>query len=391
MKHIAYALAGVALVAGMAVPGAAVEIDSAHTYCFAAEEFSAADASLSGVFLTRVPEKEQGLLMLGERVLGAGDVLTARQLSEMTFAAGDTREDITGTISYLPVFANGLAGESTMTLSIRGRENKVPVAQDCAFETYKNLELSQALKVHDPEGSPMQFTLTRLPRRGTVVIAQDGSFTYTPKKNRVGVDSFTYTAADEAGGTSREATVTIHILKPEDEAQYSDTAGSSCRFAAEWMKNTGIFEGENVGGSPCFSPNRDVTRGEFVTMLVKSLKIPTDENVTETGYENIPRWLQPYLAAAVRSGLTAGLEDAQTFSPDAPVSAREAAAMLCIALELEGDTLPASATQESSSWNALDVAAQYGFCLPQGALTRSDAACILYQASRFGQTDHSMI
>ena len=37
----------------------------------------------------------------------------------------------------------------------------------------------------------------------------------------MGVDSFVYTAADPAGKTSREATVTITILKPTEAAQYT--------------------------------------------------------------------------------------------------------------------------------------------------------------------------
>ena len=108
----------------------------------------------------------------------------------------------------------------------------------------------------------MTFTVVRQPKRGSVTIGEDGSFTYTPKKNKVGIDSFTYTAADASGKVSREATVTITILKPTESTQYTDTTGKSCCFAAEWMKNTGIFTGECVAGSACFSPERTVTRGE---------------------------------------------------------------------------------------------------------------------------------
>ena len=230
----------------------------------------------------------------------------------------------------------------------------------------------------------MQFALTRPPKRGTIEISPDGRFTYTPKKNKVGVDSFTFTATDPAGKTSREATVTVSILKPTDAGQYTDTAGKSCRFSAEWMKNTGIFVGENVGGSPCFSPERQVTRGEFVTMLVKALNLPTDEAVTETGYPDVPQWLRPYLAAAIRSGLTARLEAADSFGPDQPVSAEEAAAMLCSALGLQCQQQPAlSAQEEEAAATYQEIAAQNGFLFPSAALTRADAAELLYQASRY--------
>lgn len=384
MKHILRPAFGFLLAAGLTLSASAAEIDSQDIYCFGAEQFSPGETELAGICLTQLPEKSQGLLMLGERLLRPGDVLTAQQVGEMTFVSGSVQQDSTATISYLPVFANGLAGEATMTLSIRGRENKAPIAEDCAFETYKNLEVTGTLKVRDPEGQEMQFALTRPPKRGTIEISPDGRFTYTPKKNKVGVDSFTFTATDPAGKTSREATVTVSILKPTDAGQYTDTAGKSCRFSAEWMKNTGIFVGENIGGSPCFSPERQVTRGEFVTMLVKALNLPTDEAVTETGYSDVPQWLRPYLAAAIRSGLTARLEAADSFGPDQPVSAEEAAAMLCSALNLQCQQQPAlSAQEEEAAATYQEIAAQNGFLFPSAALTRADAAELLYQASRY--------
>ena len=76
--------------------------------------------------------------------------------------------------------------------------------------------------------------------------------------------------------------------------------------------------------------------GEFVTMLVKALDIPVDEDVTQTGYtDDIPLWLQPYLAAAVRSGLTDGLENQQVFEADSPITAAEADVLLKNALNRE--------------------------------------------------------
>jgi hypothetical protein len=182
----------------------------------------------------------------------------------------------------------------------------------------------------------MTYTVTRQPKRGTVEIREDGSFTYTPKKNKVGVDSFVYTATDPAGKVSREATVTVTILKPSDGKQYQDTIGKDCRFAAEWMRHTGIFSGEHLAEQSCFSPDREVTRGEFVTMLVKTLEIPVEEGLVYTGYtDEVPVWLQPYLAAAVRSGLTAGLEHPEVFGAEDVITTAEAAVMVANGLDLQ--------------------------------------------------------
>jgi len=313
---------------------AAAEVESGTSYCFSPADFSQ-EENLTGICITDLP-KAEGVLCLGTRILQPGDILTAEQISQMTFSPVGTEEDREVAVGYLPIYKNHVAEESQMTLSILGKEDKAPVAEDTALETYKNLPATGKLKVSDPEGKALTYTVTRQPKRGTVEIKEDGSFTYTPKKNKVGVDSFVYTATDPAGKVSREATVTITILKPSDRMQYQDTIGQDCRFAAEWMRHTGIFVGENLAEKSCFGPDKEVTRGEFVTMLVKTLDIPVEEGLVYTGYtDEVPTWLQPYLAAAVRSGLTAGLENPEVFGAGEIITTAEAAVMVANGLDLQ--------------------------------------------------------
>ena len=317
--------------AGMA---SAAQVESGASYCFSPADFSQEEA-LTGICITDLP-KAAGALCLGTRILQPGDILTAEQISQMTFSPIGTETDREVAVGYLPIYENRVAEETQMTLSILGKEDKPPVAEDFALETYKNLPVTGKLKVSDPEGKAMTYTLLRQPKRGTVEIQTDGSFTYTPKKNKVGVDSFVYTATDPAGKVSREATVTVNILKPSDAKQYQDTVGSDCRFAAEWMRHTGIFTGENLAEKSCFGPDKEVTRGEFVTMLVKTLDIPVEEGLVYTGYtDEVPVWLQPYLAAAVRSGLTAGLEHPEVFGADEVITTGEAAVMVANGVDLK--------------------------------------------------------
>lgn len=370
---------------GLAGAAAAAEVDSGQVYCFSAEDFSGEEA-IAGICITGLPEDSLGSVLLGNRVLQPGDVLTAGQVAQMTFVSSGSETDSSALISYLPIYEGRVDACAAMTIGIRGKENQPPVAEDSAMETYKNLPNTGKLKVTDPEGQSMTFTVTRGPKRGTVTLGDDGSFTYTPKHNKVGVDSFTYTATDSAGKVSREATVTITILKPSDASEYSDTAGKDCRFAAEWMKHTGIFVGETLGESTCFCPEKQVTRGEFVTMLVKALDIPTDEEVTYTGYtDEIPQWLQPYLAAAIRSGLTAGLPWQETFGPEEAITGAEASVLLQNALDLTA--APEAMAQSDVSapdWAQSSLTALSGsgiFLDPQTILTRADAAQVLYQAA----------
>lgn len=333
---------GAALVCLGAVPAAA------EVACFAPEELPQA---LTGICITAAPEAG---LQLGDRVLGAGDVLTREQASRMTFSGPESQ------MTYLPVFANGTGEAAVMTI---GKTLPAPVAEDSAAETYQNIPIRGQCAV---TGEDVTVTLVRGPRRGELELNPDGSFTYTPKKNKVGVDSFTYTAANSQGKTSREARVTITILKPLDKTQYADTVGLDCRFTAQWLKNTGIFTGETVGEQLCFHPEKAVTRGEFVAMLVKALDLPVDEDLKAMGYtDEVPQWLQPFVAAAQRSGLTAALEDRQTFAPDRAITTREAAAMVSLAQNTPAPTLAESETPTP--------------------LTRAQAAEMLYQAGKDGR------
>ena len=253
------------------------------------------------------------------------------------------------------------------------------------METYKNLPLDGKLKVNDPEGQAMTYTLTRQPKRGQVTLSENGIFLYTPKKNKVGVDSFVFTATDPAGNVSREATGTVRILKPADASQYTDTAGTPYRFAAEWMKNTGLFVGEQVGGEYCFNGERRVSRGEFLAMAVKLLNIPVDATASFTGYtDETPGWLKPYLTAALRAGLTAGLPASETFGAAEVITGAEAAVMLQNAMDLTISTAVAELDASVPDWavNAVTAMSDNGVEVFAAAeLTRGQAAQLLYQVS----------
>ena len=384
----------VCLVFSLTGTALAAQVDSGTTYCFSAEDFLR-EEPLEGICVTAVPDPDTGTVLLGSRVIRSGDILTAWQLEELTFQPLKTQEDKEAVIRYLPIYEDRVAPNATTTLSIHGKRDDAPVAEDSALETYKNMENTGKLKARDPEGQSLTYAVTRQPKRGTVELREDGSFTYTPKKNKVGVDSFTYTAADPAGNLSRTATVTIQILKPTDARQYTDTAGTDCQFAAEWLRTTGLFEGEKIGGERCFYPEKDVTRGEFLAMVVKALDIPTQEASADTMPQDTPGWLRPYLAAAIRSGLTAGWPDTKSgsFEADQAISGAEAAVMLQNALDLtiSQETLEAleTATEENTEdvpvWAAVSLRAMADNGIALGAtetVSRGEIAQVMYQVSQ---------
>ena len=380
-SRVVRAAVAICCVAALCLPVLAADVDCDSVYCFTGDDFQ---EEVVGICVTGLPEPATGTVLLGARVVRPGDILTAGQLSMLTFSPLWTEEDQDAVVTYLPIFENRVAEEAAMTIAIHGKQDKAPIAEDSALETYKNLENTGKLKVSDPEGQPMTFTVTRAPKRGTVEIREDGTFTYTPKKNKVGVDSFTYTATDPAGNVSREATVTVQVVKPTDAAMYTDTAGTDCRFTAEWLKNTGIFAGEQLGDDCCFSPERAVTRGEFLAMTMKALNLPGEHEAEATGFEDdCPAWLKPYLAAAQRSGLVRGYatETGTEFRANDPITGAEAASMISLALELPSAVI--SEDRELPVWAATALATVnsngFEFANTQ-TVTRAQAANALYRA-----------
>ena len=377
MKRIVSALLALLV---LTLPTAAAEVESGSVYCFSPGDFSEED--IAGICVTAVPGS--GTVLLGQRQIRAGDILTAEQVAQMTYAPADTETDTEAVMTYLPIYPDRVETAAAMSIAVLGKQDLAPVAEDSDMETYKNLPNEGKLKVEDPEGETLTYAITRQPRRGTVTIRDDGSFIFEPKKNKVGVDSFTYTASDPAGNVSREATVTITILKPTESTLYTDTAGESCRFAAEWMKNTGIFAGETVGGNSCFGPDKTVSRGEFLTMMVSALELAVDDSAAQTGYtDDSPDWLKPYLAAAMRSGLMAGLPDGEGFDADQPITGAEAAVMLQNALDLSVPS-DVEADGDVPVWaaDAITVLGANGISLDAETMTRAQAAEVLYQASK---------
>ena len=379
----------------------AADVDCDATYCFSSADFSQ-DEPLRGICITQLPEAYTGTVMLGSRVLRSGDILTAEQMAQMTFNPVRTKVDQEACVTFLPIYENRVAPSATVAIAIRGKEDKAPIAQDSSLETYKNLPNEGKLKAEDPENQALTFTLVRNPRRGEVVLKEDGSFVYTPKKNKVGVDSFSYTATDPAGNVSREATVTVEILKLTDAQQYTDTIGQECRFAAEWLRNTGLFEGEKIGNQACFFPEKEVNRGQFLAMVVQALDIPLTETSYEAVPQDTPQWLKPYVAAALRSGLMAGWPETENgdFCAEQTITQEEAAVMLQNALDLSisQTTLETMQTADDSeevpAWaqSSLAALAENGIALEAGeALTRGVAAQVFYEVSRIAEAAPGMM
>jgi hypothetical protein len=90
-----------------------------------------------------------------------------------------------------------------------------PVLGTVAFTTNENVALSGAVTATDPGGSQVTYSQLGNPISGTVSFTADGKFTYRPKPNFTGSDSFGIQATDAAGNkTAGTVTITVTVNHP---------------------------------------------------------------------------------------------------------------------------------------------------------------------------------
>lgn len=158
---------------------------------------------------------------------------------------------------------------------------------------------------------------------------------------------------------------------PESEAQEGgsppSSGNSSVRFSdteLHWAASSidkaiglGIVNGYADGS---FRPNAQVTRGEFVVMISRALKLGGNADGTALrDFDSVPGWAQEHVARAVAAGLIGGYAD-QTFRPGDQLTRAQLAVIIARAagLELEEGAAPDFAdAADIPAWAQREVAA----------------------------------
>jgi VCBS repeat-containing protein len=105
--------------------------------------------------------------------------------------------DFNGLVTFTYHANDGLISSNLALVSITvDPVNDAPVAEGQVFTTAEDTAYSGALAGSDVDGDPLTFSLDTAPAHGSMVIAANGDFTYTPTLNSNGPDSFTFAVAD---------------------------------------------------------------------------------------------------------------------------------------------------------------------------------------------------
>jgi Cadherin-like domain/Bacterial Ig domain/Matrixin len=120
-----------------------------------------------------------------------------------------------GSDSFTYLVSDGTADSepATVTLTVNPVDD-APVAQDVSVSTPQGTALTVTVSLSDVDDDALQTILAATPHHGSVTMTtgQGGTllFTYTPRANYNGGDSFTYVVYDGQGGTA-SGTVTITV------------------------------------------------------------------------------------------------------------------------------------------------------------------------------------
>lgn len=97
-------------------------------------------------------------------------------------------------------------------------ENVAPVAVDEMLTTQADIAFDGTLTATDEDGDALTFGLGENGSLGSAEVNTDGTFTYTPKAQVTGSDSFTFTVSD---GVNPEVTASVRITIEAQQLSFS--------------------------------------------------------------------------------------------------------------------------------------------------------------------------
>ena len=118
--------------------------------------------------------------------------------------------DANGTDTFSFAVSDGTASATAAVSVTINPVNDPPTAHGTAITVDQGATVSGTLSASDSDGDPLNFNLVTGPGKGSVSLADDGSFTYQADSDASGSDTFSFTVSD-GHAQSPPATVTVII------------------------------------------------------------------------------------------------------------------------------------------------------------------------------------
>ncbi|WP_145577995.1 Ig-like domain-containing protein, partial [Vibrio crassostreae] len=152
-------------------------------------------------------------------------------------------ENYNGDDSFTVIVDDGNGGTDTITVNVAVTPvNDAPIGNDLSVTTDEDAPVSGTLNATDADGDSLTFSKGIDPSNGSVVVDENGNWTYTPDENYNGSDSFTVVIGDGEGGTD-VITVDVGIASIDDVADIAgdDTGAVTENDAVTVLSDTGTL------------------------------------------------------------------------------------------------------------------------------------------------------
>lgn len=349
------------------------------------------------VTITKIPPSTEGSLLLAGRRVSEGMKIRRKNIGSLVFIPTD--KDVAESSFYFKVSPYADENEIEFKLKFTDKINYEPELEDASptsILTQRDITIFGKMSATDKEGDEITYMVVAYPEYGTLEVLDEktGKFRYTPPKGYVGEDEFCYVARDSWGNFSTLGRVSVNVSERLSEIEYRDMKESEGYNAAVALSAMGIMDGKIVGDGVYFMPEANVTRAEFVSMVMKALDIKADTTITESFFDDngaIPKGLTSYVGTAERIGLITGkFENGKLlFSPNQAITSYEAASIIRRALgdkiELDVPTyleseIPIYAREDAyilCSLGIFDI--EFSEIKKDDLMTKEECAMVLYK------------
>ena len=181
-----------------------------------------------------------------------GDPLTYSIIIGPVNGRATVSDNTTGTFSYRPVedytgldslifsVTDGVLSDiATVSITVTA-VNDAPVAVTAAVITEEDMDYGGLVSAFDIDNDPLTYSLLTEPSHGTVAITDSsaGTYTYSPKVNYNGSDSFTFTSSDGTLSDTSKVSITVtaindtpvafaKIVTTSEDTKYSGSVSAS--------------------------------------------------------------------------------------------------------------------------------------------------------------------
>lgn len=193
--------------------------------------------------------------------------------------------------------------------------------------------------------------------------------------------------------------VLLCLMLPACCLAFSDTKGHWAEDSISELSAKGIMTGTEIG----FLPDREITRAQFVTAVIRAIGRETNGGKTDFSDVSANSVYAPYIASAYEAGIISGYEDG-TFRPERPLSREEAAVVLSRAFGyLSGYSNARKYSDFSAITEGARSAVSYavhegilsgypdGTMRPRGNVTRAESAVMISASMKLEQNEPGFV